>query len=270
MQLKLRVCSLRMRALGSVLFPPGKAGNVLRGAFGLLLPQSAAEEWFSPRGDGTQPSGFADSARPFVLRAGHLDGRRFSAGQEFTFAVHLFKAGDDGPRLLEAAFRQAGQAGLGAGRGRAELLDIACKDVEVSLDRTVEATRMDVHFLTPTELKKDGAVAGRPEFPVLFARARDRVSRLMTLYGGGAPELDYAGMGDRAEAVRMTECTLHWEDVERRSGRTGQVHPLGGMVGRCRYEGSLGEFLPWLEAAQWTGVGRQTVWGKGAIAVTVL
>lgn len=58
-----------MRALGNVVFPRGKAGNVLRGAFGLHLPESAAGEWFTPRGDDTQPSGFADSARPLVLRA---------------------------------------------------------------------------------------------------------------------------------------------------------------------------------------------------------
>ena len=42
------------------------------------------------------------------------------------------------------------------------------------------------------------------------------------------------------------------------------------MVGVAEYEGELGEFVPFLEAAQWTGVGRQTVWGKGAIRVAVL
>jgi hypothetical protein len=33
------------------------------------------------------------------------------------------------------------------------------------------------------------------------------------------------------------------------------------------YAGELGEFLPWLRAARWTGVGRQTVWGKGDLRV---
>jgi hypothetical protein len=32
----------------------------------------------------------------------------------------------------------------------------------------------------------------------------------------------------------------------------------------------MAEFLPYLEAARWTGVGRQTVWGKGEIAVEIL
>jgi hypothetical protein len=38
-------------------------------------------------------------------------------------------------------------------------------------------------------------------------------------------------------------------------------------VGEADYEGELGEFLPILRAAEYTGVGRQTVWGKGSIGV---
>jgi hypothetical protein len=38
-------------------------------------------------------------------------------------------------------------------------------------------------------------------------------------------------------------------------------------MGSADYEGDLAEFLPFLEAARWTGVGRQTVWGNGEIHV---
>jgi CRISPR/Cas system endoribonuclease Cas6 (RAMP superfamily) len=55
--------------------------------------------------------------------------------------------------------------------------------------------------------------------------------------------------------------------VERKSGRTGQVHSLGGFTGEAEYEGALAEFVPWLRAARWVGVGRQTVWGKGEMRV---
>ena len=41
---------------------------------------------------------------------------------------------------------------------------------------------------------------------------------------------------------------------------------LGGFVGEAEYEGDLTEFVPYLRAAHWTGVGRQTAWGKGALA----
>ena len=72
---------------------------------------------------------------------------------------------------------------------------------------------------------------------MLFARARDRVSALRSLYGEGPLGIDFRA--------------------------PGSVHPLGGLVGVAEYEGEFGEFVPFLEAAQWTGVGRQTVWGKG-------
>ena len=51
---------------------------------------------------------------------------------------------------------------------------------------------------------------------------------------------------------------------------TGQHHPLEGFTGEAEYSGSLDDFLPYLRAAQWTGVGRQTVWGKGELSVEVV
>jgi len=58
---------------------------------------------------------------------------------------------------------------------------------------------------------------------------------------------------------------LRWIAARRRSSRTGQTHPLGGFVGEVRYAGEVSEFLPILRAAYWTGIGRQTVWGKGVV-----
>ena len=72
----------------------------------------------------------------------------------------------------------------------------------------------------------------RPDFAVLFARARDRVSTIRALYGDGPLDLDFRAMGERAVRVAMTRCQLRHIDVERRSSRTGQVHSIGGFVGR--------------------------------------
>jgi hypothetical protein len=75
-------------------------------------------------------------------------------------------------------------------------------------------------------------------------------------------------MGERADRVRMTRCDVKQVAVARTSAQTGQSHSLGGFVGSAEYEGELAEFAPYLKAAQWTGVGRQTVWGKGECAIT--
>ncbi len=126
--------------------------------------------------------------------------------------------------------------------------------------------RVRVRFLTPTELKG----AREPEFGVLLARARDRISTLRELYGPGPLSFDFRAFGDRAAGVRMTRCELRTVTEERLSKGTGQRHAIGGFTGFAEYEGSIAEFLPYLHAARWTGVGRQTVWGKGEIDVEIL
>ena len=125
--------------------------------------------------------------------------------------------------------------------------------------------RVTVRFETPTELKAGGATVEQPEFGVLAARIRDRISTLRALYDDGPLTLDFRQFGERAARIRMTRCDIQHVEAYRRSGRTGQIHSLGGFTGEAEYEGDLAEFVPYLRAAQWTGVGRQTAWGKGEL-----
>ena len=66
----------------------------------------------------------------------------------------------------------------------------------------------------------------------------------------------------------MTRCDVFQLDVERLSSRTGQRHPIGGFGGAAEYEGDLTEFVPYLETAVYTGVGRQTTFGNGEIRIS--
>ncbi|MBI2680942.1 MAG: CRISPR system precrRNA processing endoribonuclease RAMP protein Cas6 [Candidatus Solibacter usitatus] len=289
---------LHFRAAEPVRFPPGKAGNILRGAFGTALrgvacvPECTAaatcplratcaySRLFEPRAARAGPSGLVDWPRPFVFRAAHLDGRRFEAGQPFHFDAHLFDLADPGVTAITASFACLAQEGIGPGRGRselvaAEMIDLDCaaaaQPITLSLDRGAEnVSRILVRFVTPTELKSAGSPQSHPTFATLFARVRDRISTLRALYGPGPLAIDFHAMGERAKRVKMPRCELQWQHVERRSSRSGQSHPLGGFVGEVEYEGDLAEFLPYLRAAQWTGAGRQTVWGKGEIATRVV
>jgi hypothetical protein len=254
-----------LSARDTIHFPPGKASNVLRGALGLALARVGGEagaRLFDPPPGG--PSGLADPPRAFVFRVRELDGRGVRPGERFAIGVNLFAPG--ARDLLVAAFEEAAREGFGPGRGRAELLGCPGDPVSVDLAPRAGAAALRIEFLTPTELKHEGRIADRPEFGILAARIRDRVSALRALYGEGPLDLDFAGFGARAAAVRMTRCDLHDVARERRSSRTGQTHPLGGFTGMAEYADVPGEFLPFLEAARWTGVGRQAVWGKGEIA----
>jgi hypothetical protein len=248
---------------------------------------------FEPRAARCEgPSGLADWPRPFVFRAAHLDGRAVAPGEAFYFDVHLFDVRDPALPHFVRAFAQLAHEGLGPGRGRADLVSVEQLGLDseplaqvfdgerlgagllapnrLSMAPAAEPVgRIAIRFVTPTELKSGDALAERPEFGILFARLRDRIGALCALYGSGPLAIDFKAMGERAAGIRMTRCDIEWREAERLSSRTGQRHPIGGFVGEAEYEGALAEFIPFLRAGEWTGVGRQTVWGKGQIEVAV-
>ena len=266
------------------------------------LPQCAGArecEWrancpyarlFEPAAIGPGPSGLADWPRPFVFRATHLDGLTLASGTRFHFDLNLFGLESNAIAYFVLAFAQLAREGLGPGRRKVELISVKQLDehgrpssviydsestvlrpeapaLELSLAAGSEVvTRLAVRFVTPTELKSGQQIAARPEFGILAARIRDRISTLAELYGTGPLQIDFRAFGERANRVQMTRCELQKIDIKRQSSRTGQVHAIGGFVGEAEYEGELTEFVPYLRAAKWTGVGRQTVWGKGEIA----
>lgn len=292
-------------ALHTVHFPSGLSGNALRGALGLnfrrivcdpscpgarACPAAAVCPYariFEPR-QTSGPSGFADPPRPFVFRASHLGGRTVAPGRSFHFDLNLFETRQPPIAHFGRAFARFAEDGIGAARGRARLLachllgpdgapaaawseKISFEPIALDLaPPTAEVNRLLVRFLTPTELKDSQRFAERPEFEILMARVRDRLGTLSTLYGDGPLPIGFAAMRARAAQVRLAECRIQHHSLTRHSTRTGQSHPLGGFTGEAVYEGPIAPFLPYLEAARFTGVGRQTVWGKGEIALTVL
>jgi hypothetical protein len=300
---------LSFRALEPLYFPPGKAGNVIRGALGHTFKRFVCQascpgaktcdqrftcayaRLFEPTARTEGPSGLVDWPRPFVIRATHLDGRRFRPQENFDFDFFVFELKDPALAYFAFSFSQLLREGLGPGRAATELIAIH----ELDEARKVRAQifdghtlleqhpimlflqadarpvdRAEVRFLTPTEIKGAGQILREPDFGVLFARIRDRLHTLRQLYGRGPLPLDFSAMGKRAQQVKLVRNNTRWETHERSSGKTGQTHPLAGFVGTAEYQGDLAEFLPYLRAASWTGVGRQTTWGKGHIEVAVL
>jgi hypothetical protein len=222
------------------------SANSLRGAFGSALKKTDADAYarfFAPKREGSGPSGLADPPRPFVFRMfGPLE-----------VGMNLFLTREPTVDLFTRAMAELGTF---SPVSRIEPLHLPLSVPEC------QVSRLRVHFLTPTELKG----AERPEFGPLLARIRDRVSTLRELYGDGPLAIDFKAFGERASRVTMTRCALVPVAAERTSRGTGQRHSLGGFTGVAEYQGDLAEFLPYLEIARWTGVGRQTVWGKGEIA----
>jgi CRISPR-associated endoribonuclease Cas6 len=236
-------------------FPHGETANLFRGQFGKILhrtDQAAYTRIFAPVRETAVPSGLHDPPRPFVLRVQHLDG---AVVDRFLVGLNLFET-----HSLEPV--RAAMVSLVSKRFGAEFVRVNGEELaRLPLYPALHTSRVRITFLSPTELKN----SPKPEFGQLFARIRDRISTLRALYGAGPLDIDFRAMGERASSIRMTDCDIQYLDGERVSG-AGR-HPLGGFVGFADYEGELTEFIPYLEIASYTGVGRQTVWGKGHIIV---
>jgi len=218
-----------------------------------IAPEAYAR-WFSPNTN-EGPSGLRDSPRPFVFRASHLDGATIAAGERFHFGINVFETREPIVDLLIQAFEER----FGP-LDRIEGKEVLRLPLEPSAERVAQ---IRVRFLTPTEIKG----CDRPEFGALLARIRDRTSTLRALYGSGPLDINFRMLAGRADGVKMIKCRIERVNAAKRLSRsTGQTHSLGGFVGDAEYEGDLAEFIPYLEIARWTGVGRQTVWGKGEIA----
>jgi len=253
---------LYFKAGRSLQIANGTAANLIRGQFGKILLREHPDDYaryFAPaQAAGTGPSGLRDPPRPFVLRVAELEGARIEPGAAFVIGVNLFEMRQPPIDLFRDVLTRVACESLGAAtldrvEGTARL--------DLSVLPSGNTTQARVHFLTATELKG----VTRPEFGSLFSRIRDRVSGLRALYGEGPLDIDFRAMGNRAAQIVMTRCDLRQERSQRYSRTQGAAHTLGGFVGVAEYEGDLTEFMPYLQAARWTGVGRQTVWGKGEI-----
>jgi hypothetical protein len=258
---RLQPYRFHFRAKESIYFPPAKAGNVLRGALGSTLSE------LTPRRP-ESPGGFANPPQPFVFRAAHLDGRRLQAGEHFSFGLNIFDLHTPLLDTFTGIFAGWAITGLGPRRGCVELLDAQLLHaVSLDLSPGPPASRCSLAFRTPTDLKGTSQQEDVP-FNLLFARVRDRISALQTCFAPSPLSADFSGIGARASHVNTLRSDLQYNAVSRRSSRTGQTHDIGGLTGSVDYEGELTEFLPWLHAARWTGIGRHTVWGNGEIEVT--
>lgn len=287
---------LQFRVLqGPISFAPGQAGNLIRGALGNSLHRLSCvslcpepkrcpfaevclyRRIFAPSVDGLGPSGLADPPRPLVLRTAHLDGARLRAGERFWAGLHVFDLAPATVQALTLASVQLARdvelesvvTGDGVIYAQSAFRSQWPPPERVNLVAAKPVGRVRVRFRTATEIK-GLANPRKPEFGVLFARLRDRISALRAFYGEGPLDIDFRGMAERARAVRFESAQMEPVAAFRRSGRTGQRHSLGGWVGEAEYRGELSEFVPYLRLGQWTGVGRQTVWGKGEIHLEVL
>jgi CRISPR/Cas system endoribonuclease Cas6 (RAMP superfamily) len=258
----------------------------------------------SPQPNADRLSKNQDVPRPFVFRAPHTQQTRFNKSERFEFGLVLIGRALDFLPYFVLSFRELTAEGLGLNRAKCTLEnveeigpssngggDCTSKLIYSARDQTFRAIghdsanqwiktclqrscstnggastqRVTIRFVTPTFLRADGEVVRRPEFHHVFKRLRDRINALNTFFGDGPLDLDFRGLGERAERVRTVSAQIDWVERFRTSSKTRQRHELSGFVGEATYEGELSEFLPWLALGELVHVGKHTAWGNGWI-----
>ena len=178
----------------------------LRGAFGMMLRETASRAAIcahlraesAAAGQAVSPI----RPRPFVFRAAHLDGADHPRRLPPSISTCTCSTPGIPPARLFTRLTRASPRPASAPAADAPPWSPSATNTSpFALDAAHEsAARVRVQFLTPTELKSGQQLVTRPEFPILFARLRDRISTLRALYGPGPLDIDFRAMGERAAA----------------------------------------------------------------------
>lgn len=295
----------RLRPRAALDFPTADRGVTLRGALGLLLrrrvchdltldcracsrrPDCAYPDLFvaMPPPDSQRLRRLTDVPRPFAFDPPDDPRTRFGPDDRLEFGLVLIGRANRRREELEAAFRDLAHAGLGPRRVPCDVVAVepAANDGTPQPDgspaprlraadllRAGDPARTAVilRFTTPLELRDAGAPVARPDFGALIRRLRDRAAALAAFFGDAPLDLDFRGLGDRADSVRLAADQTRRVHVPRVSGRTGRHHDLGGLVGEARYEGdAIGPLMPLLRLGELIHVGRHAAFGNGQFRV---
>ena len=225
--------------------------------------------FFDAQTDIARPSGFAQIPRPFVIRADHLRETPLPADRPFVFAINIFDTRHLDRTTVTQALELLATWGLGPDRVPCQLGERTWAPLHFDLTAPVlsESSKLTLKFETPLELHANGKSVNLPEYATLMARLRDRISALNMFYGDSPLDLDFAHFTQIAKSVRLAHHNLTPQTTRRHSTRTGQWHPISGIIGTATYEGPWRSYQNWLRLGEYTGVGKQTSFGKGAFRI---
>lgn len=235
---------------------------------------------------------------PLILEPPLTEQTGYPPGSTLTFGVTLVGRAVDYLPYFLVAFQELGRGGLGRTRGRFHLAEVVAlhplagvavesvytaaqpthiraRALPLELPALVAAAeqlptdRLTIEFRTPTRLKHDDHLVRQgPPFQALVKVLLGRISSLSYFHCGQRWEMDFRGWIDQAAAVALAATETRWVDWERYSGRQQQRIAMGGLVGRATYTGDLAPYRALLLLGTLIHVGKGTVFGNGAFAVT--
>ncbi len=218
------------------------------------------------------------------------DSGPLEAGAGVGFGVRLFGRAIRAFPFLVVAVRRMAEGGLGASRARFEMVRAVDggpggkvlyegDDLAPLAEPTVVegvpgdqdgATRLALHFETPTRLVGDGALLRKPALEVLVRSLSFRAATLAYFHAG--LDWDPTSLEQVASegSVREVASDITWRPLSRFSTRQERTIPLEGFVGRVTYEGdALRALWPLLRLGEVLHVGKGTVFGLGRYRLVI-
>jgi hypothetical protein len=278
----LRFLPLRLRLVSEDLRLEDFSGTLLHSGFGLALNRHFPAVFALL---------FADQARLGRLYALQPPTAPVRPGSPFEIGVNLFGAATEHAIACAMALARIGEQGLGDQRGRfrfdrawvagsearpfleagAGLLGWPAplaSDWEEPADGALGVVRVDL--LTPLCIKEHNEVFFAPlPFSQLVRRLHGRLAQLCEAAGEAGPLTGETALAQRcaAEEVTLQHSALRWQDVKRRSSRTGHHMGFGGMTGSLVYRGHLAPFAGLLALGEIMQLGGKTAFGFGCMRI---
>lgn len=128
------------------------------------------------------------------------------------------------------------------------------------------ANAIELKFLTPTSIKVDGKWTSELTFEHLIRNLLRRIRFLSYFHCG--EDLDVDARGLIAAATTVThDSRLLWLRRDRYSYRAEKSVPMGGFIGKIRFEGALSPFLPFIYLGECLHIGHHTAFGFGQYSI---
>jgi len=237
-------------------------------------------------------SGFERVCVPYALRPGNRGRIELAEGAAAVLDMALFGRANDRLVYIVHALQAAALQGIGPGRGRLELkrahrlAGLGETEGEAVFAqgtfqqpgpasppklRFGEAAALAIRLESPLRLKSAGKLV-TPEAltaPHFIEACIRRISALAAFHAPAPIEADYARLKTLAALVSLGRGDLRWLDWKRFSRRQGQRMAIGGIIGDFVLElpEEARELLPWIELAQWAGVGKSASMGLGQFRI---
>lgn len=222
---------------------------------------------------------------PFVIEPPLDQEQHIAAGGEVLFGLTLFGTAAELLPYFILTFQELGRCGIGKGRGRCTVRSVSTRTQQGHWEEIYDgqtgtmkglhslhgptrtcapASRLTLHFLTPTRLKHRGHLVDQLDFRMLVFHLLKRASELTFFYCRGAPvQWDFGQALALAAHVQTVDHSLRWVDWERWSNRQRTRMKLGGFMGEVSFAGNLTPFLPLIHLGEVMHVGKGTSCGLG-------